>query len=451
MKTWDNNRGQSLDKLKSETDCIEDLQKIGNKSIQYLYDNNPNLLVFPLQLGDHKDGIESKKIFTLHNDILTTDNLMGFVGRNNTQLTISSRFAKDDKHDYFLHYMLQKVFALNILDVDQTPNKENIWDFLLYLFPFYLKRAMAQGLYKEYKRNEYNDANVKVTIDVKRHIRINIPFAGKIAYSTREYSHDNSVTQLVRHTIEYIKTHPFGSGVLNCDSDTRDAVSQIRFYTPSYNHNNRQKIINTNLKPVSHPYFTEYKMLQKICLRILRREKLTFGEEKNKIYGVLFDGAWLWEEYLNVVLHDNKIAVEHPQNKKHKGGDYLFKDGQRIYPDFIKRKSKNSADYVADAKYKPIDNKSAEAIRTDYYQVITYMYRYNCDLGYILFPYDGNENYMKKRIIVSENEKDNESEKRKIIELGLPIPQSENSFEGFKTEMKLKETSFSSRFAAKQT
>ena len=36
----------------------------------------------------------------------------------------------------------------------------------------------------------------------------NIPFMGKIAYTTREHSYNNNLTQLVRHTIEYIKTHP---------------------------------------------------------------------------------------------------------------------------------------------------------------------------------------------------------------------------------------------------
>jgi 5-methylcytosine-specific restriction endonuclease McrBC regulatory subunit McrC len=446
MRTTDNNKGKQISDIlsKGEKYDIDDLSAIANKTLADLQNENRELLIFPQMLGQYDDDIDKSHIFSLSSESkLTTYNLMGFVGKRDTQLTISSRFAKDDNHDYFLHYMLQKVFALNILDFDQTPDKENIWDFLLYLFPFYLKRAMAQGLYKEYKRNEYNDANVKGTIDVKRHIRINIPFAGKIAYSTREYSHDNSVTQLVRHTIEYIKSHPFGGAVLDCDSDTRDAVSQIRFYTPSYSHNNRQKIIKTNLKPVTHPYFTEYKMLQKICLRILRREKLTFGEENNKIYGALFDGAWLWEEYLNVVLKDNQVKVEHPQNKKHKGGDNLFKDGQKIYPDFIKRKDRNSADYVADAKYKHIDKKSEEAIRTDYYQVITYMYRYNCNLGYILFPYNGaNNKYQNDRIIISETE----TEERKIIELGLYIPQFKTSFGNFKKEMENHEMRFIKSF-----
>jgi 5-methylcytosine-specific restriction endonuclease McrBC regulatory subunit McrC len=308
---------------------------------------------------------------------------MGFVGRNNTQLTISSRFYPQG-NDYFLHYMLQKVFAINIINFDQTKDNENIWDFLLYLFPYYLQKAYAQGLYKAYRREEYNDANVKGTIDVKRHIRINNPFAGKIAYTTREHSYDNPVTQLIRHTIEHIKVHPWGSSILTNDSETRDIVSKICFVTQNhYNKNERQKVINTNLKPVLHPYFTEYKMLQKICLRILRHEKLTFGEQKDKIYGLLFDGAWLWEEYLNTLLKN--YGFTHAENKTGKNSIYLFQPhNYKRFPDFYK------SHFVLDAKYKNLDEKQID--RNDIHQIISYMYVQKAELGGFVNPVKDNPN-----------------------------------------------------------
>lgn len=42
---------------------------------------------------------------------------------------------------------------------------------------------------QDYVRNEYNDGNVKGTINIDRHIRKNIPFVGNIAYSQREYAY----------------------------------------------------------------------------------------------------------------------------------------------------------------------------------------------------------------------------------------------------------------------
>jgi 5-methylcytosine-specific restriction endonuclease McrBC regulatory subunit McrC len=432
MRTTDNNCKKSVNSLidKDEKYDIEDLKSIANKDLIHLQKDNPDLLIFPDTLGKYHDDIEKSNIFSLDNEQLTTNNIMGFIGRNETRLTICSRFAKDDNSDYFLHYMLQKVFAINLLNFDQTPDKENIWDFLLYLFPYYLKKAYAQGLYKAYRRENYNDANVKGTIDVKRHIRINIPFAGKIAYTTREHSYDNPVTQLIRHTIEHIKIHPLGSGVLNCDSDTRDIVSKICFVTQNhYNKNARQKVINTNLKPVSHPYFTEYKILQKICLRILRRDKITFGAEKDKIYGLLFDGAWLWEEYLNTILKTNFI---HPENKTGKHRHNLFNNFQPIYPDFISKDKEKMR--VGDAKYIPLDkqreyHENSEKATSIYYKTITYMYRFDSNYGFLIFPAisEINETYSIK---------DTEGKLKKI---GLAIPQKSIDFNNFKTEMEKSE------------
>lgn len=51
-----------------------------------------------------------------------------------------------------------------------------------------------------------------IPIDVARHMKKNTPFIGNIAYSQREYSYDNDLMELVRHTIEYIK----GKNVEEC-------------------------------------------------------------------------------------------------------------------------------------------------------------------------------------------------------------------------------------------
>jgi hypothetical protein len=57
------------------------------------------LLVFPQTLGQYRDDVEKSHIFSLYEDNLTTYNLMGFIGRNSSQLTISSRFGKSTQID----------------------------------------------------------------------------------------------------------------------------------------------------------------------------------------------------------------------------------------------------------------------------------------------------------------------------------------------------------------
>lgn len=73
---------------------------------------------------------------------------------------------------------------------------------------------MRKGLFKKYIRRRYNDGNVKGTIDISHHIKQNTPIVGNIAYIQREFSFDNSLMELVRHTIEFIKRKPYGNKLL---------------------------------------------------------------------------------------------------------------------------------------------------------------------------------------------------------------------------------------------
>lgn len=381
----DNSRNKVPDSDKASLLRIANI-KIGELSLE----DNPNLLVFPRDLHRYGDEISENCIISMRNDEISTGNIMGFVGVNDTQLDIKSRFAKKDGEDYFLHYMLQKVFAINLFDIKHTTRQEDIFDFLPYLFPHFLKKALAQGLFKKYRRFEYNDANIRGPIDVNRHIRENIPFRGTVAYSTREHSYNNEVTQLVRHAIEYIRTKEHGAIILNNDPETKSCITQITLATQSYNVRERMKVINQNLRPIRHPYYSAYTDLQNLCLRILRHESLKYGQEKDKVYGVLFDGAWLWEEYLNTIL--KPCGFKHPENKKQKGGFRMFKNeldddainknSRRLYPDFWKDS------FILDAKYKHLN---AGVGREDLYQVVTYMYCKKASAGGYIFPYEKSE------------------------------------------------------------
>jgi 5-methylcytosine-specific restriction endonuclease McrBC regulatory subunit McrC len=433
MRTTDNNGGKPLAAIEDEGEggddsqtTIENLSAIANKKLSDLQKENPDLLVFPKGFDVYHDDIGKLHICSLYDDKLTTYNLMGFVGRNDTQLTISSRFTRSNDRtrgnncDYFLHYMLGKVLSLNVVNLDTTKNNEGIEDFLPYLFPAYLKKALSQGIYKEYRRNEYNDANVRGVIDVSRNIRLNIPFTGKIAYNKREYCYDNTMTELVRHTIEHLRTLPMATAILTAATDDiRSNVQIIKDCTLSYNKNDRRRIINANLKPARHPYYTDYLPLQRLCLQILKHEKVSFGTDKDKIHGLLFDGAWLWEEYLNSIL---KNDFSHPRNKTKEGKEYLFtfngKNKQEIYPDFINKNKK----IIADAKYKHLEYKNEEYGREDYFQIITYMYRFQAKYGFLLFPHPEKIFCDTYSIIETEGH---------VTKLGLAIPRQSEKYETF--------------------
>lgn len=388
IRTKDNSERQ----MSEEELChLGTLKKLAEPTIANLHtEEHPNLLVFPQSFNTCGDKIGDAHILEIKNDTIVTGNVMGFIGCGHTKLSISSRFTQDDK-DYFLHYMLQKVFAINLFELPFNTDKESIFDFLVYLFPSFLKRAIQQGIYREYQTRQHNDANVKGRIDVARHIRQNIPFAGRVAYSTREYAMDNHLTQLIRHTIEYISRHPYVGNILHGDDDMVDAVKTICQATPTYNRNERQKIVYQNLRPINHPYYGEYRPLQQLCLQILRQEEMRYGLDDDEIYGILFDGAWLWEEYLNTILKD--CGFTHPQNKLFKGRLNLFKDGTcPRYPDFYK------SDFVLDAKYKGYGNTELQNIGgDDLHQIITYMFRLRAIRGGFVVPLRNGEQISRKK------------------------------------------------------
>lgn len=377
---------------------FEDLQLLAGKTIGELSSEKfPGLLVFPRDFNASEDLDKDTLLYSIevkdNKHQLVTNNIVGFIGFENTQLTIRSRFAEENEEDYFLHYMLQKVLSLNIIELKHKTADEQILDFLIYLFPSLLKRAVRQGIFKEYQNRAYDNANIKGRINVSKFIQKDLPFAGHIAYNTREYCADNYMSQLIRHTIEYIKDYSFGlrqtdkgkngdgnnkpqqigRNLLSVDEETKQAVSLIIAHTPSYQRRNRLLIINKNLKAVRHPYYSAYLPLQRLCLQILRHQGLKYGQANQKIQGVLFDAAWLWEEYLHTLL--KPMGYEHPQNKKDQGAIYLFEGNKgKRYPDFYKDA------IILDAKYK------YDANREDYHQMITYLYIRQGEKGIFLSP-----------------------------------------------------------------
>lgn len=411
-------------KKEFEPKQLEEIRALSGLPIKNIQqEGNPNLLVFPHSLSNCPDKIQDSPIFTIEGEsILVTGNIMGFVGYKNTRLRIHSRFAMTDKQDYFLHYMLQRVFSVNLFELNYTADQTNIFDFLVYLFPAFLKRAYRQGLYKEYQTHHYNDAHLRGRIDMAQHIRKNIPFSGNIAYQTREYAYNNGVTLLVRHTIEYIRQHPYAKGILQNDADTKDAICALEQATPTYNRQERNKIINQNLRPIRHPYYSEYRYLQQLCVQILRHEELKYGTTDEEIYGILFDGAWLWEEYLNTILAP--IGFWHPRNKDSQGAIYLFHNPKSAprYPDFYK------ADCVLDAKYKGYtDKRVSEADRDDLHQLIAYMYIKQANHGGLVYPCISSDATISSATLNGYG--------GEISLLGMIIPQNASSWTEFQDQM----------------
>lgn len=414
--------------------------KIADKTLEQL--KREGVFVFPEVIKEAEDITQNQMILKSVNDSYCTSNVMGFLGCGDERLIIKSRFSGDGE-DFFFQYLLHKVLDFpNIVDMEADADHNNrLFNFLLFLFPHYLKAAMRKGLFKKYIRRRYNDGNVKGTIDVSRHIEKNTPFIGNVAYSQREFSYDNSLMELVRHTVEFIKRKPYGNKLI---IKAKDEVKLVIGATPGYEPYDRQKIIEQNKKnPVRHAYFREYFALQRLCLLILRHQKHQIGTGSRQIYGILFDGAWLWEEYINSLIED---VFYHPRNKSREGKQWLFEGNMGgIYPDFISRNSKMRI--IADAKYKPIGNIGKWG--DDYLQLLAYMFRFDAKTGYYLYPEARTYDDLKLKMNCGSTYEANVKPRKDIsvTKYGLKVPVDASNYTDFVSRMEISEREFIGKFS----
>lgn len=353
------------------------IKRLINKDLSVLA--KEKFIVFPPQLSDSDDLDEDQYVFQQRNGETWTCNVVGVISDGQDEIRIHSRFTKDGEDDYFLRYMMQQVLNYNVVDSKLgSSNEVSYYDLLIFMFPYYLNLALTKGVYKEYVHQRYNDANIKGPIDVARHIKQNIPFLGRVAYSTREFSYDNNITKLIRHTIEKIQLeHDF---LLSGNEDIKESVRTIKRVTSAYDRLERSDIIQNNIvNPVKSGYFEEYAMLQRLCIQILTEEKIGFGDDENQVNGIVIDVAWLWEEYIWKVTEWTHYGrgIKSMQ---------LFSDHKRNnrYPDFVYNCM------PIDTKYKlNIDS------RHDYNQIITYMHIMKGDKGGFLQPSKEKSGYKK--------------------------------------------------------
>ena len=378
----------------AEINKIQNLREVLLNPITEL--RNEGVIVFPPPVKRTEAGelsvSEKESVLSRDKTGYRANGIMGFIGMErdtngnliNERLEIRSRFDTGNNEPHLLQYMLQ---ALHGHDTYQTSPEYNtsasfedqILDLLKYAFPLYLRNAIQKGILKQYVTRKYNDSNLRGPIDFNQHIRKNTPFTGRIAYTQREYSADNYIIQLVRHTIEYLKQQGATSAA---GREYRNDVHIIQQATPRYSPHDRLRVITENVqRPVRHGLYAEYRELQEVCLLILEGRRSKFATGNRKLRGILFDGPALWEAYLDTLL---KTHYWHPNNKTTIGKQKLFQGylpGNTVYPDFISKGAEPRI--VLDAKYKPAPNIKSD----DYMQMLAYLLRFESQKAILVHPY----------------------------------------------------------------
>lgn len=204
-------------------------------------------------------------------------------------------------HYFFADMLLNDKLELNFdkehhVDYDF----DSLFDFyLLWLLLNSFRDALLKGYYKTYRRFERNDNKLKGSIDIARHIKMNLGMDnGRVAYSYRENTVDNMLNHLILAAFDYLKEkYPYIVDN-NVDDEMLAELNHLK-YEIGYPKYDRRTLISENAAPISHPYFSEYREIQENCLMILRDEGVSpFGNEDEHLDGILYYVPDLWEEYL---------------------------------------------------------------------------------------------------------------------------------------------------------
>lgn len=271
----------------------------------------------------------------------------------NVTIRIRSRFDTEDKH-YFLAALLQSwveksTNLANYGDLTASGTWDEIFDFItVSVFRQQLMNAYDAGIFRAYQYFEENSCRFRGSIDIPRHIRLNIGLNnGKVATRYRDNTPDNAMNHLVLHAYNELKQrHPHLVSML-IDGDACGAIlDNLRYLAPSYKNTRPAAVAAKLCQPISNPLYETYENLRCLCLRILDDQGSTFlNEEKNLQNSFLFYTPDLWENFIEHHI-TSKLTSGRPAPQ------YKVNclNGMTLRPDFVFFKGNERI--VLDAKYK---------------------------------------------------------------------------------------------------
>ena len=358
-----------------------------------------------IKLNKNDDNDDGVSLFSIFDGEWRTGGYVGVINLdiNGYSVTINfrSRFDKGE-HSPFLMYVFQKAFNAKgkiYDDMKISGSTDKTWDFLLMIsFVHYLHDALKKGIYRQYQEFEYNDSKIKGRIDIARHIKTNMPANGKVCYTTREFTANNAINQLILKAASYLekKYRSFFNGLVMGDEIVKKGLQVLKTEIEEWELLSEREVIKKSNKKIVQPVYKNYEPLRKISIAILRRLGVNnYKTSSNDVTGVLIYMPNLWEEFLYKEIF-SKILGTQKEYKQRPYGILKGKNSKKrrvLKPDFYLEDKA----IVFDAKYKsnwgevyknePNSNSWSDKVREDVFQVLAYMYAFDCQYGGVIFPY----------------------------------------------------------------
>ena len=355
---------------------LGDLEALSNGALLNLsgshLDSNDRTIASYFEFQENKEGFS-----------LATGNLMGSIRfrdrETSIQVEVLSRFDHGE-NNFFLNYLLSRAFDVALGEDPVSAKQPSVLDLLLdVLFVRRFGEASRNGLLRQYRTYRNNDWAFKGRLDLPRHIRENVPLPRGVAYVKREIDLDVPVNRLLLLAALVVrKRRP---DLFERNEDARDALRELRTAIPDPGDVRSVLSHRDCREPVRHPFYREvWEPLRQIARMILEEERwvLFQDDEEETVSGVVFDGAWLWEEYIASVLVPRGFRHCVRGGSADERGLRVFENGgRRFNPDFL------GSDCVLDAKYK---RSNPNGGRNDVHQVLCYLLLSGTKLGGLVFP-----------------------------------------------------------------
>jgi len=381
-----------------------------------------------------KKYIEDELIFSLqkigNKYKVQTGNFVGKFNFDGIDIEINSRF-----NEKFLKRMLNFADDIFLDDVDVSGEESKNIDIskfiIYYLFIQKLEKAFLLGLPKTYQTKKYHEIELKGKIDIKKFIKKDLPFKGKISSSKRELTEVQEIIDVLYKAIKIIKKDKFSTkNILNIVSYLKQKRSK-NFVSS----NIIKKALSS--KALKNPIYAPYKDVLNYAKMIIENFNIDNKDSNIISKGFIVNVAELFEIYIRKLLSINfsDWDISSPEIKVFE--NTFFK--RKLIPDIVMQKDNKIL--VFDVKYKKMNMRGknqydlGDVDRCDFFQINTYMSYYQNQgfeliAGGLLYPLEI-EKYEKEKCF-----SDNWFGNNRVKFLISGIELEENKEEKFLNEIK---------------
>lgn len=274
------------------------------RELQRRIDQGDHLLIDLLDDGSRDS--QPVQIFRDNGKNLLVQQYVGLFEYNGERVVIGSRFD-GGKNAFFLRYLLENCWNASLLLLDGLDSvyQHETFDLLLVTkLALALQQAWRKGALRQYRTFHYDDSRVRGTVDVMRHIRAHLGLeSGKIAYSTRAYSLDNSYNALF-----LLASHAAGRKYPTLMRRLRQrlpefqaALQMLEREVADWPSLSRNTVLQHTGKKITNPLYRGYEDVRITARAILRRLGANpFDPEGQvrQVTGIFLDMNALWERFL---------------------------------------------------------------------------------------------------------------------------------------------------------